>query len=108
MSQEKFSVKGKPSRYRLSGTDEDKSIICNPDPIAPTRSMTLDCNTKTLSNWSIVEEISRLISIETVQDIEPDYTFHNEGCVDSELNPFNNAKSFYKRGKSSSNSQKYQ
>jgi hypothetical protein len=55
MPQEKFPVKGKPSRYRLSGTDEDKSIFCNPDPIAPTRGMALDCNTKTLSNCSIAE-----------------------------------------------------
>lgn len=71
MGQEKFPVKGKPSRYKLSGTGESKTIKCNPDPVHPTRGMTLDCHTRTFSNWSVAEEISRLVSLETVKEVEP-------------------------------------
>lgn len=108
MPQEKFTTKGRLSRYRLSGTDEEKSIICNPDPVSPTVGVTLNCNSKTVSNWSVAEEIARLVRVETVKDIEPEYEFHKEDCADADLNPFDNPKSFYRRGKSSSNSQKYQ
>jgi hypothetical protein len=32
LPQQKFDVKGKPSRYKLSGTGIDKALVCNPDP----------------------------------------------------------------------------
>ena len=99
MPQEKFTTKGRLSRYRLSGTDEEKSIICNPDPVSPTVGVTLNCNSKTVSNWSVAEEIARLVRVETVKDIEPEYEFHKEDCADADLNPFDNPKSFYRRGK---------
>lgn len=55
LPQEKFPTKGKPSRYKLSGSGTDKTINCNPDPIHPTTGATLDCHTVTLSNWSIAQ-----------------------------------------------------
>jgi hypothetical protein len=107
LPQEKFPTKGKPSRYRLTGNDEEKMLKCKPDVLRPSVGATLDCNTKTVSNWSIAEEIALLKRVEAVQDIEPMYEFHKEPCATSDLNPFNEPKAFYKRGKSSSNSQKY-
>ena len=49
-----------------------------------------------LSNWSVVEEIKRLIEINSIQDVEPDYQFHKEGCSEEESTPFNEPKQFYK------------
>jgi transposase-like protein len=60
------------------------------------------------SNWSIAEEINRLVRIETVQDVEPDYAFHKEGCINEGFTPFDHKKEFYKQGKSTSNSQRWQ
>lgn len=53
LPQEKFLTKGKPSRYKLSGSGTDKTIHCNPDPINSNKLATLGCHTVTLSNWSI-------------------------------------------------------
>ncbi|WP_230199750.1 hypothetical protein [Bacillus andreraoultii] len=53
MPQEKFAAKGRLSSYRLSETDEEKSIICNPDPVSPMVGVTLNCNSMTVSNWSV-------------------------------------------------------
>lgn len=108
LTQEKFNTKGKPSRYKLSGTGADKTIHCNPDPIHPTVGATLDCHTVTLSNWSIAQEIERLIRINSVQDREADYVFHKENCVAEELTPFDNPDAFYKQGKSSKGTQRWQ
>jgi transposase-like protein len=108
LPQEKFPTKGKPSRYKLSGSGTDKTINCNPDPINPSRGATLDCHTVTLSNWSIAQEIERLIQINSVQDLEPDYQFHKEGCISEGSTPFNQPKAFYKRGKSTAKSQRWQ
>jgi len=108
LSQEKFTTKGKPSRYRLSGTGTEKTIKCNPDPISPTKGATLGCHTIALSNWSIAQEIERLVQISSVQDVEPDYQFHKEGCVVEGCTPFSEPKAFYKRGKSTGKSQRWQ
>lgn len=110
-NQERFEkVPNKPSRYRLSGSEKykSKSIICNPDPIQPDVGMVSKVSSFPYSNWSIAEEISRLVRIETVQDIEPDYVFHKEGCINNGLTPFDHKKEFYKQGKSTSNSQRWQ
>jgi transposase-like protein len=108
LGQEKFPVKGKPSRYKLSGTGESKTIKCNPDPVHPTRGMTLDCHTRTFSNWSAAEEISRLVNLETVKEVEPEYIFHKEDCLSEDLTPFNEPKAFYKQGKSKVGAQVWQ
>ena len=43
-----------------------------------------NCTVTPLSNWSVVEEIKRLIEINSIQDVEPDYQFHKEGCSEEE------------------------
>jgi transposase-like protein len=106
--QEQATLKGKSKRYKLSGTKSKKSLVCNPDTIHPDRGMTLNCNPITVSNWSITEEISRLIRINQTQDVEPDYTFHKEGCTDGHLTPFETPEGFYKQGKTLNNSQRWQ
>lgn len=108
LPQEKFPTKGKPSRYKLSGSGTDKTIHCNPDPINSNKLATLGCRTVTLSNWSISQEIERLIQINSVQDLEPDYQFHKEGCNSEGSTPFNEPKRFYKQGKSTGKSQRWQ
>lgn len=108
LQQNKFSTKGKPGRYRLSGSDEKKRLKCNPDPIAPTIGMTHNCNNETYSNWSIAEEISRLKRIESVVEVEPEYQFHKEWCHLEGATPFSNPKSFQKRGKSKVGAQVWQ
>lgn len=101
LPQVKFmDVKSKPSRYKLNGASHSKSIKCNPDPIHPTRGMTLECHTVPLSNWSIVLEIGRLARIETIKDWDPEYQFHKEECPQSDKHPVEQEEFFYKQGKS--------
>lgn len=112
LPQERFTtVKNKPYRYKLHGSKKrrTKSIFCNPIPI-PTKipKTSLGCSTYTLSNWSIAEEIKRLIELQTVEEIIPEYVFHKDGCSNEFMTPFDQPKSFYKRGKSTGNSQKWQ
>lgn len=108
--QHKFKdVKGKPSRYKMTGSSKDKGhkgMYCNDNPIG--RGVSQNCTVTPLSNWSVVEEIKRLIEINSIQDVEPDYQFHKEGCSEEESTPFNEPKQFYKRGKSRGKSQRYQ
>ena len=108
LPQERFPTKGKPRRYKLSGTGTHKMIRCNPDTVHPFRDSTLDCYTVALSNWSIAQEIERLIQINSVQDVEPNYEFHKEGCNSEGLTPFEAPNAFYKQGKSSGKSQRWQ
>ncbi|WP_247600270.1 hypothetical protein [Priestia flexa] len=108
MPQEKFEVRGKRSRYKIHGTGLDKTIFCNPEPFIDSSGIALNCFSATLSNWSIAQEIERLIRINSVQDIQPEYIFHKEECTSGELTPFSEPKAFYKRGKSTGKSQKWQ
>lgn len=112
LPQERFStIKNKPYRYKLTGSKSSraKKIHCNHIPVPSKLPKTsLGCETYTLSNWSVAEEIKRLIELQTVEEINPDYVFHHEGCPNKLLNPFEQPKKFYRRGKSTGNSQKYQ
>jgi hypothetical protein len=112
MPQDRFeTVKNKPYRYKLTGNPKDKNqrVTCNPDPLEPDKGyMTWNCTSGTISNWSAAEEIKRLIQKSSIQDMDGNYIFHREACAQANLNPFENPKDFYKRGKSSSNSQKWQ
>lgn len=93
-------------RYRLSGSTktDDQSLVCNEDN--PTRYIS-KTSSKVLSNWSIADEIGRLIKKDTVEEVEPTYKFHREGCLFKDEDPFNNKKQFHFKGTSSSNSKKY-
>lgn len=109
MQQHKYdNIKNKPSRYKLVGSIDNKSIKCNDISTDDHEGIVTDNWVTPVSNWSLSEEIKRLIDINTVSPIEPEYIFHKEDCIESNSNPFDNPTSFYKRGKSSSNSQKYQ
>ena len=68
----------------------------------------MNCITESVSNWSIAEEIKRLITINTVVDKKEKYIFHKDGCLNFDKNPFDSREAFYSRGKSTGNSQKYQ
>lgn len=61
-----------------------------------------------VSNKVAVEEISRLIRINTILEMEPDYHFHYEHCDYLKATPFEKPHLFYKRGKSTAKSQRYQ
>ncbi|MFE4813566.1 insertion element protein [Peribacillus simplex] len=108
MSQIQYDAKSKPKRYRTSQakSGDQTALVCNPDPIKPRN--VLGCTNNAISNWSIAEEIKRLSEVNSVMDMEPKYQFHKVDCVKKELTPFNHKESFYTRGKSTSNSQKYQ
>ena len=108
MPQTKYATKGKPTRYKLTGTSNEKSIKCNPDPTGATGNAVLGCYTSTLSNWSIAQEIQRLVQINSVQDKEEEYEFHKEGCSSEEFTPFNKPDGFYKQGKSRLGMQRFQ
>jgi hypothetical protein len=96
---------GKSKRYKFTGSEDEKKINCVPDPTDTLGTPTLGCHTRTHSNWSLAREIERLIYNNSVVPLEPNYEFHNEGCSNSEVTFFNNPKSFYKRGRASSNAQ---
>jgi transposase-like protein len=98
---------GKIKRYKVTGKEESRTINCVPDPKDINGEPTLGCYTKTFSNWSLATEIERLIRINSIVPLEPDYEFHKEGCLSNDTY-FDNPKSFYKRGKASSNAQKIQ
>lgn len=113
LPQKKYDeIKSKPSRYKLGqsgikGSDEPR-IICRYvlDPAIPGEP--LENNNEVVSNWSVGEEIKRLITINSVTPFEKEYVFHKDVCSNKLANPFENKELFYKRGKSSSNSTKYQ
>jgi hypothetical protein len=98
-----YSV-GKIKRYKMSGKEESRVINCVPDPTDMNGIPTLGCYTKTFSNWSLATEIERLIRINSIVPLEPDYEFHKDGCLNKDTY-FDNQKAFYKRGKASSNAQ---
>jgi hypothetical protein len=111
LPQERFeNVRYKPSRYKMSGSGKHASqrFVCNPDPIRPHIGVTWDCTTEPYSNWSVAEEIKRLATNDKVKDWEPDYQFHRDGCLKSSVTPFTHPSEFYRRGKSSGKSQKWQ
>jgi hypothetical protein len=94
-------IKNKPSRYKLgsarSNTD-DTTLACNDIPSDISFGLVLNNNTSTISNWSIVEEIKRLVTINSVIEVKPQYTFHKEVCIHSDKTPFVNSKFFIKKG----------
>lgn len=106
--QTKYATKGKPTRYKLTGTSTHKSIKCNPDPTRVTGDVVLGCYTSTLSNWSIAQEIQRLVQINSVQDKEEEYEFHKGSCIAEGFTPFNKPDGFYRQGKSRLGMQRFQ
>jgi hypothetical protein len=97
---------GKNKRYNFTGKEgsRGRAINCVPDPTDIMGVPTLGCYTKTFSNWSLATEIERLIRINSVVRLEPTYEFHKDGCLNSD-SYFENKKSYFKRGKATSNAQ---
>ena len=111
LPQKKYeNIKSKPSRYKFSSTigSEESDLFCNPIIDNSYEGAPLAHSSKLISNWSVAEEISRLVRINTVVPVDEDYVFHRSNCKDGLTNPFDSPKSFYKRGKSTAGSQKYQ
>ncbi|MFZ3578753.1 transposase [Virgibacillus sp. DJP39] len=109
-TQKKYEhIKHKPNRYRLSsqGKHRGDAIVCNPEPEKSSKNKSHKCSVTAVSNWSVAEEIKRLATLDQVKDIKPEYQFHKEGCT-IDANPFKQSKEFYRRGKSSGGSQKWQ
>jgi hypothetical protein len=79
---------------------------CNEDPKDP--GGVSSKGTEPMSNWSLAEEIARLAVNGRVVDRDPQYKFHRETCPAAGITPFEHPGAFRKRGKSSSNSQKWQ
>lgn len=104
---EQMKYKGKVQRYKLSGNDSEKVNICSIDNRDVDDIPSLNCNTRTMSNWSIATEIERLHRNNITLPIEPEYQFHKDSCIVGST-PFTVQKDFYKRGTSTSNSQRYQ
>jgi transposase-like protein len=102
------TIKYKPSRYKTVSSSENKRLLCNDiDDNDVIGTVTKSAN-NLYSNWAIAQEIKRLIDINTVVDYNKKYYFHRPDCIHQAATPSNNPKYFYTRGKSSSNSQKYQ
>ena len=70
--------------------------------------MTWGCITMPVSNWSVAEEIKRLVRIDTIKDMEPDYQFLKENCDNGDATPFREPNLFYKQGKSKVGAQVWQ
>lgn len=113
LTQEKFnSIKSKPSRYKIISatsvkTSNIQAIECTRFTQDPTCTP-LGNSTTLLSNWSVAEEIIRLITINSVVPDEFELIYHKEGCLNSGETPHTNVKLFYKRGKSKVGTQRYQ
>lgn len=104
------TIKSSPSRYKLTGkkANEELTMVSCCD-VADTSIPGVVANSYSysISNWSVAEEILRLIKINSISPLKSEYVFHRNTCL-SNLDPFKNPEQFYKRGKSTSNSQKYQ
>jgi len=104
----RYDINNKPSRYKMVEHSGQSAIQCN-DIVADTSyGLVLSHSTDALSNWSIAEEIKRLVSINSVSIIDKDYTFHKDDCPMAFETPFINRKAFYTRGKSPGKAIRYQ
>lgn len=104
----KLAVTGrKRYRYKLTGSPEadDRALTCNEDPYTP--GAVGGCNTRPISTWSAGEEIKRLVTINSVVDLEPTYVFHKDECSEYGVTPFENPKYFYNYGTSKTNSDRF-
>jgi transposase-like protein len=112
MPQRKYDgIANKPSRYKLVSArakSEESVLKCNYIAQDNSPGNVLGNHSPTISNWSVAEEIKRLLIINTAVPIEPEYQFHNIDCINAGTTPFNDKNYFYYKGKSTSNSLKYQ
>ncbi|MGM0899206.1 MAG: insertion element protein [Bacillota bacterium] len=108
LEQKKFDIKSKPSRFKLDGSNEVRTVKCNPDRVEPDSPPTCGSATITVSNWSLAEEIERLIRISSLTPIEQEYNFHRPHCTNDTHTPQTNPKTFYKRGTNAAKAEQFQ
>lgn len=110
LKQYKFSsLKGKPSRYQLASMREGNTgLLCNKHYDLAHPKYPILHYTTLISNWSVAEEIKRILVLETITPNIKKYEFHKPGCSNAAANPFDNISQFYKRGTSESQCTKYQ
>lgn len=100
-------IKYQPSRYKIESGEGAHKFICNDVKTPNEDGIIIKNKPRTLSNWSAAEEIKRLIDVNSITPVAPEYTFHRNDCT-LDTNPFDNPEMFRRRGKSSSNSEKFQ
>ena len=99
------NIRRKPSRYKKGFTlGKSTIIVCNESFTDSKYSKPLNHQSSATSNWSLAEEIIRLAKSDHVTVVNKEYKFHNTACTSSNDNPFDNPKSFYRKGVSKSNS----
>lgn len=112
LPQKKYTdIRGKPSRYKFEGVGDFNrgvNLKCNPDRRNITGGVALNCNTLTVSNWAVADEINRLVKVSSLESIVDKYNFHKDNCIFSDSTPFTNKDKFYRKGKSTAGSDKYQ
>lgn len=105
----KLAIRGrKRYKYKLTGSPEnenERTIVCNEDPY--TKGAAGGCSTNPISTWGVAEEIKRLVTLNSVVDLNPQYQFHKDDCDEYGAMPFEQPKCFYNYGKSKTNSIRY-
>lgn len=92
--------------YMFANKKEAPVIRCNIMNHVGSKSR-VDNNSSTLvSNWSIAEEIKRLITLNRVIDDDVEYVFHEPTCTDSST-PFDKQNGFIKYGKTNAGSNRF-
>jgi len=92
--------------YMFVGSKDSSLIRCNIMKHVGLNSR-VDNNSSTLmSNWSIAEEIKRLVVLNRVVDEQVEYVFHEETCNEIST-PFEKVNSFIKYGKTPAGSPRY-
>jgi transposase-like protein len=92
---------------KASKSNGKPAIQCNIMSHAGTTSPMLTHTSTLLSNWGIANEIRRLKTLEALTPQIDEYIFHKVGCTNTS-SPYENSKSFIKKGKNASGSQKYE
>ena len=101
------NVKYKPSRYTLDVGPGTHKFVCSDIKSSGEKGIVIKGKPNTFSNWSAAEEIKKLIDVNSVGPIRPEYTFHKNDCA-FDTNPIDDPEMFRKRGTSSSNSERLQ
>ncbi|MDD2534109.1 MAG: hypothetical protein PHC86_05365 [Eubacteriales bacterium] len=109
LEQHRFSkLKGKPSRYKMDGQSDDTRLKCNSVSYLAHPLYPIPHNTSLISNWSVAEEIKRLLVLETIIPDIKIYEFHHPGCSNAAANPLDNIDLFYRKGITTGKCRKYQ
>ena len=92
----------------MTGSSKDKGhkgMYCNDNPIG--RGVSQNCTVTPLSNWSVVEEIKRLIEINSIKMLSQIINFIKK-FARKKNQPHSMSRSNFTKGKSRGKSQRYQ